>query len=412
MANLKTNTKKSSTYLLMTLMLTIVIDIMGFSLVFPILPALFVSGKAILVGTHLSLKMRYVFYGIALALWPVGTFFGTPYLGQLSDKFGRKNLLIVCLIVTGIGYSFYAIAIYLHSAILFFVTRLFSGFFGGNYDIAQAATADISPKELKMRNMGWISVAAAIGMIIGPAIASFTTSSRIISWFSIVTPFWIAATFAILNAILIMILFRETYKTKKKTHISLSKIFSAFLFIFTDKRVILLGIAFFLLNLGWGFYLTAMPLILTQIFHFSIQFAGIFFCVLGIGSIFAILFVQPLILQKTSLKNIFIYCAIIIAVLLIISDIHPSLKEMWIAVFVFAVLQILCFSSLLAMCSNAVTIDEQGKVMGGIGAVTSVSFFAASMLLAWLTHFSVMLPLIVAAIAFGLSGLLMLKHTK
>lgn len=399
-------TDQRKSYLLITLMFTIVVDVMGFTLVFPLFPSLFLPGHAALLSTQTSFAVRYICYSVALALWPLAGFFGTPYLGQLSDKFGRKKILVICILITSMSYGLYAVSIYVRSIYLLFATRIIAGFFGANYNIAQAATADISSPELKMRNMGWITVAAAIGMVVGPMIASLTTNTNIVSWFSVATPFWVASIMTFCNAILIILLFKETYVVKGKAELFLSKIFSAFLFIFTDKRVIIMGLSFFFLNLGWLFYLTSMPLILAQIFHLNIQLMGLFFCVLGLGSVSAILFVQPKLPKKFSLKTIYISTILCMSVLLIISDIIPSLKELWAIVFVFSILQVLCYSSLFAMCSNAVSTHEQGKVMGGLGSVTSISSFLACILIGWLTHFSVLLPLLVGACVLLISGFL------
>ncbi len=401
--------KPAGNYVLVTLMLTIAIEVMGFGLVFPLFPALFMHGHSVLVDPHTSSTLRYIFYGIALAAWPVGAFFGTPYLGQLSDKFGRKKILLACLILNGISYGVSAVSIYLHSAIIFFLSRLLSGFFGGSYEIAQAATADISPPEKKARNMGWVTLALSVGLIIGPAITALTAQSKHIRWFTLTTPFWIAFSLAMINAVCVTLLFKETHQTKQTARTQLSKFFSSFLFMFTDNRIIRLSMIFLLLNAGWSLYFTGIPLVLSQRFQFSPQFTGLFFCVLGAGCAFSILFIQQRVLNLLSLKNIYIITTIIVGFLLCVAAFFSTLKLLWITAVIFGILEILCYSSLLAMISNAVTVDEQGKVMGGLGAITSISFFIASGLLAWLSFINVLFPLIAAAITYLLSSILMFK---
>ena len=191
-------------------------------------------------------------------------FFCTPYLGELSDKFGRRNILTICLLMTGISYAFSAISIVTGQLVLFFISRFISGFFGGCYDIAQAATADISTPKQKARNMGWMTVAVSLGMIIGPAIASFTSDSALLFNSSITTPFWIACFLAVTNSLLVHYIFKETYSVNSKSKIQITKIFYSFIFIFTDRRVRKLGLIFLLLNIGWGLFITSIPLVLSQ----------------------------------------------------------------------------------------------------------------------------------------------------
>ena len=399
--------KKHNSYILPTLMLTVVIDMMGFGLVFPLLSTLFMPGADSFVDINSSLHIRYIYYSLAVSLWPVGAFFGTPYLGELSDRFGRRKILAVCLFMTGVSYALSATSIMTGSLFFFFFSRLLSGFFGGCYDIAQAAAADISTPKLKARNMGWITLAVSLGMIIGPIISGFTSESSYILWFSVCTPFWIAAILAVLNAVLVLILLTETYIIKTKAKVQLKKIFSSFLFIFTDPRVRRFGIIFFLLNIGWSLFITSMPLILSQKFHFNIHFTGIFFCFIGMGCTFSILFVQKKALKIFSLKNIYIITTVISSLLLIGNFFYPVLNGLWITAFFFALFEVLCYSSLLAMSSNAVNVDLQGKVMGGLGAVTSISLIISGILLPFLADITVLLPLLGAGIAYLLSTSIM-----
>ncbi len=309
--------------------------------------------------------------------------------------------------MTGISYAISALSVITGQLTLFFVSRLISGFFGGCYDIAQAATADISESEQKARNMGWMTVAVSLGMIIGPAIAAFTSDSTFLFKGSITTPFWVACFLAVSNAVLVHFLFKETYLIATKTKIQITKIFYSFTFIFTDKRVQKLGFIFFFLNIGWGIFITSIPIILTQKFNFNTRYTGIFFCFIGLGSIISIIFVQKKAIKLFSLKNIYLITTIISSIIVIINFIFPILNNLWITAFFFALFEVLCYSSCLAMNSNAVTEDLQGKVMGGLGAVTSISLIISSIILPILTEINILLPFLGAAAAYLISTFIM-----
>jgi MFS transporter, DHA1 family, tetracycline resistance protein len=391
--------KTAHPYILTILMFTIAIDVMGFGLILPLFPSFFFSQQCVFTG--LSSHMEFIYYGMAFALWPAGAFFGTPFLGLLSDKLGRKKILTVCLLCTAFSYALCGISILSHSLWLFLLSRLFAGFFGGAYDIAQAGVADISLPENKARNMGLITFAVAIGVILGPALSGFTTNAKLVSWFSITTPFWISAILACINAFFILFMFKEIYKPDKSIEIKISKAFSSFTFVFKDERVISLGLAFLFLGLAWGMYVSAMPLVLVKLFHTSIQMTGFFFCLLGFGFAVTILFFQKFLLKRMSLLSIAILFSAFLTVLFLFLIIyHDNEIFEYSSSFFMAVFELLTYSSILAMCSNAVTKMEQGRVMGGLGAVSSITFFISGIATSTLIEYSLKIPMIIIFLSY------------
>ncbi|MBC7986245.1 MAG: MFS transporter, partial [Sphingomonadaceae bacterium] len=142
-------------------LVTIFIDAMGFGIIMPVLPELLMNvggiglADAIAVGAAMSLAMA------------VATFFAAPVLGNLSDRFGRRPVLLVALGGLALDYLLLAVA---GTLTLVFVGRIVSGIFGGSYAPAQAALADITPPERRARGFGYVSAAFGLGFILGPAI--------------------------------------------------------------------------------------------------------------------------------------------------------------------------------------------------------------------------------------------------
>ncbi|RUS69190.1 hypothetical protein EGW08_023048, partial [Elysia chlorotica] len=102
---------------------------------------------------------------------------GGPVLGELSDKFGRKKLLIIALFLTSFAYVLSAISVYMCSYLFFMISRLLSGMVGGAFEIAQATVIDVSSKKNKAKNLGYITMAASLGFVVGPIVTSLTTNS-------------------------------------------------------------------------------------------------------------------------------------------------------------------------------------------------------------------------------------------
>ena len=379
-------------------------------LVFPVIPSLFIGKSAILVAADTPNHLRTILYGLAMGAWPAGLFFGTPFLGELSDRFGRKRILLLCLSITALSYALAGAALLDKALIVFIISRFLAGFFGGSFTIAQAIIADISPEDVKARNLGWITLAASLGIIIGPSISSFTVYNSSANAFAI--PFWIATALAALNTVSIFLLLQETFITSTKAPIKLQKILTAFLDIFTDKRTWLLAIVFFLFELGWGFYIQEIPLVLTQLFHFKARSIGYVFTAFGFAMMIAVLFIQPDLVKRFRLKSLFIFSAFIQACMIALTFIYPTLKVNWIVIVISAIVNILCYTSCLTLFSEAVTEKEQGKVMGGTGCAFGAAWMLNALLIGPLVNIYLLIPIVLASLCILLSSLVMLPYRQ
>lgn len=402
--------KNNKNFIIFALMVTIVIDIMGVGLVFPIIPVLVMGSHSILLPGGASHIGQLIAYGVAMAVWPLGIFFGGPFLGDLSDKIGRRKTLVICLFFTALIYAFTAYSIIIHNFWLFILGRFCSGYVGGAFEIAQATVADISPKETKARNLSWIIFAASLGFIIGPLITSFTADNVHISWMGPDTPFWIAAVISFVNMISIAVLLRDTYQPKQDARIHFLHAVTACKFIFIDKRIRFLGLCLFLSQAGWGFYVLAVPLFLQQQFSFSTHLIGLFFGVMGIATLLSVVFVQPQMLKRLTLRSAYIIAAIFAGIILVQSLIFQVPLMQWIPMFFSAVFQLVAYGVMMALLSNSVRPDEQGRVMGGSGAIFGLAWCLNALLMIVLDTIHIALPIWVGCILMSLSGVLLLGY--
>lgn len=182
-------------------LITIFIDSVGFGLVIPVLPRLLMTvgridlPQAIEVGAWM---------GLAIA---VATFFAAPVLGNLSDRFGRRPVLLIALAGLAVDYLLLAIA---HTLPLIFIGRVLSGAFGGSYAPAQAAIADITPPDQRARRFGLVSAAFGVGFVLGPALGGLLGSlgDR--------APFYAASALAALNFVYGLTIFPETLAPERR----------------------------------------------------------------------------------------------------------------------------------------------------------------------------------------------------
>jgi len=138
--------------------------------------------------------------GILLASYSFMQFLASPVLGWLSDRYGRKPVLMCSLVGSAAGYLLMANAA---SLAILFAARILAGIAGASVGTASAYIADITPPEDRSKRIGLIGAAFGIGFVLGPAIGG------ILSHFSVIAPFWFAAILSVLNAILMWIVLPE-----------------------------------------------------------------------------------------------------------------------------------------------------------------------------------------------------------
>jgi DHA1 family tetracycline resistance protein-like MFS transporter len=165
------------------------IDLIGFGMIIPILP---------LYAQRFQATEWQI--GILLASYSFMQFLASPVLGWLSDRYGRKPVLLCSLVGSAAGYLLMANAA---SLAILFAARILAGIAGASVGTASAYIADITPPEDRSKRIGLIGAAFGIGFVLGPAIGG------ILSHFSVIAPFWFAAILSVLNAILMWIVLPE-----------------------------------------------------------------------------------------------------------------------------------------------------------------------------------------------------------
>ncbi|HEY8205541.1 MAG TPA: MFS transporter, partial [Pyrinomonadaceae bacterium] len=177
---------------LLVIFITVFIDLVGFGIVIPVLP--FYAE-----GTKFGATPREV--GLLFASYSVMQLIFAPVLGRLSDKYGRRPVLLFSLLGTCVGFLILGFATTLW---MLFLGRIIDGISGGNISTAQAYIADVTTKEDRAKGMGLIGAAFGLGFVFGPAIGG------ILSRWGINVPFLFAGGLALANAVLLYFTLPET----------------------------------------------------------------------------------------------------------------------------------------------------------------------------------------------------------
>ncbi|MFC3879446.1 TCR/Tet family MFS transporter [Algoriphagus namhaensis] len=180
---MKSNSKRA----LLFIFITILVDVIGLGVIIPVVPSLIEE----LTGEGLSEASRYG--GWLIFSFAATQFLFSPVMGGLSDRFGRRPVLLLSLLGLGIDYVFHAVA---PTLFWLFVGRVIAGMFGASFTTATAYIADISTPEKRSQNFGLIGAAFGLGFIIGPVIGGIAGAE-----FGPRAPFLVAAGLSLLNVL-------------------------------------------------------------------------------------------------------------------------------------------------------------------------------------------------------------------
>lgn len=144
-----------------------------------------------------------------VVIYAASLFFAAPLLGRISDRYGRRPILLICFLGSTIGYFIFGIG---GALWVLYVSRAIDGFTGGNFSIVQSYLGDISSDDDTAKNFGLLGAASALGIVIGPIFGG------LFSQISLSLPVFIAGTFALVEIILCLILLPESLPLDKRNH--------------------------------------------------------------------------------------------------------------------------------------------------------------------------------------------------
>src|SRR4051794_4017415 len=199
MLNLMQKSRQAS---VVFILITLFVDMLGAGLVMPIIPKLVEQ----LLGTGAVAEASFV-YGLLVAIYAVMQFCAAPLLGALSDRFGRRPVILLALVGLGFDYILLSIAPSIGWLVL---GRIVAGLFGATYTSASAYIADVSPPEKRAANFGLIGVAFGLGFIAGPLLGGLLGQANLR------LPFVVCAALTFCNFLFGLLVMPESLKPENR----------------------------------------------------------------------------------------------------------------------------------------------------------------------------------------------------
>ncbi|MBC1567668.1 TCR/Tet family MFS transporter [Listeria sp. FSL L7-1425] len=336
---------------------------MGFSIIMPVVP--------FLVAPYVSnASEQALMVTLLTSVYALCVFFAAPGLGALSDRFGRRPVLLICFIGSAIGYFIFGLG---GALWMLFLGRVIEGITGGSISTLFAFFADITPQEQRTKYFGWVSAAAGAGAALGPAFGG------LLAHFGYAMPFFFGAAITLLNFMFGYFYMPESLRAEHRLkRIPLIRLnpFSQLLQILTIKNLSRLLVAAFLIWVPNGSLQAVMTQFTIDSFSWKPALIGMMFSIMGIQDILSQAFVMPKLLLKLTDKQIAILgmiAEIIGYALIAASSIFTLAPLLIIGMFVFGFGDSIFGPAFNGMVSKSASASEQGRIQGGSQAIQSLA---------------------------------------
>ncbi|PEA44987.1 MFS transporter [Bacillus wiedmannii] len=335
----------------------------GFSIIMPVVP--------FLVEPYISSpEEQALVVTLLTSVYAVCVFFAAPALGALSDKYGRRPLLLICLFGSAIGYLVFGIG---GALWVLFAGRIVEGITGGSISTIFAYFADIIPSEQRTKYFGWVSAVVGAGTIIGP------TLGGLLAKFGHSVPLYFGALITLLNVLYGMKYMPESLdknnRLKEITFVRLNP-FAQLANILSMKNLKWLLVSAFLLWIPNGSLQAIFTQFTMDTFSWKPALIGLMFSIMGFQDIISQAFIMPKLLIKLSDKQIAMLGMVseIIGYSFIAASALFSLYPLLIVgMLLFGFGDSIFGPSFNGMLSKSVDSSEQGRIQGGSQSIQALA---------------------------------------
>ncbi len=341
---------------LVFIFVTVFIDLMGYGMVIPLLP-FFVQRQD--AGATAA--------GALGSLYALMQLLSGPIIGALSDRLGRRPVLLVSLTGTAMGYLMLGLA---DSLPLIFLAVMIDGITGGNLSTAYAYIADITTSENRGRGMGLIGAAFGLGMMAGPAIGG------LLSAYGLSMPAFVACGIALSNVTFGFFVLPESLPKEKRAPIAEWRALNwatQLIQVFRMQGIRILLLAIFSLNLAFAGLQTNFPLYSQARFGWDATRNGIFFAFVGVCAVLVQGILYGLIQPRIGERRLAVIGLALMSISLASVALAPHAWQMYPIVALGALGSGLSIPSITSLVSQRASAGEQGRLMGGSQVVLSLA---------------------------------------
>ena len=350
---------------------TVVLDSMGIGIIIPVMPALFAE----VTGTE-KISDIAIWGGLLASTFALMQFIFGPILGALSDRYGRKPILLLALFVMA---AYYLLMGFAQTLWLLFLGRLIGGITAATHATANAYMADISSQEEKAARFGMLGAGFGLGFVLGPLIGG------LLGEWGPRAPFFAAAMLAAANGVLCYFVLEESLKTKNRREFMWYRAnpIGAILDLRKFEGIYSLLLVFLLFTIGTSIYAAIWPFFTVERFSWSPGMIGISLTIYGVC--FAIVqgvLVRPAIKIWGEKKTIIIGFCFEFSAMVTFAFLTDG--KILIILIPLASLGVLAQPAIQAILSKSVGDDRQGAIQGVASSLNAIAMVITPITMTWI----------------------------
>lgn len=377
----------------LTVLFTYALDLVGFSIVFPVLAPLLLNPDLNFFAADATEALRTTTLGFLFSVFGVAQFFGAPMAGVLADHFGRYKTFLLTIGLSIIGYGVMAFSVYEQSLFWMFVGRIVTGFCSGNFALAQAATADLTDAKHRSKAFGILLGVGGLGFVAGPWFGGKLANP---DWLFGSGAFIFAAVAALLNFLVVLFFYTEIW-TRKSKNTTFSKTFKDLHLVFKHKVLRRILVTYLLFSLGWAFFLIFCPTFLVQKFELGADRIGDIYAYMAVIWFFISIYLNKELTAKFSLRSMILFGLFISSVGVAFTVTPNTLWPYWIILAIAMLGGALTWVNLSTKLSLQASEEMQGRAMGASSAMWSLGQIVSPIAAGVLAGSSIYAPLLTGA---------------
>lgn len=355
--------------------ITITLDMLALGIIVPVLPKLIVAFE----GGDVAHAARIV--GIFGFAWSAMQFLASPVVGAMSDRFGRRPIVLLSNFGLGLDYLVMAMA---PSVAWLFAGRIISGITSSSFPTASAYVADVTPPEQRAAKFGLLGAAFGLGFIIGPAVGG------VLGDIDLRLPFWVAGGLSLANAAYGYFILPESLPPEKRARVPwrVANPLGSLSFLRAHPELLALGATFFLYYFAHEVYPTLFVLYGDYRYAWSARDLGLTLALFGLGSTITSAFLIGPIVKRIGERNAMILGLSLSATSALVIALAYTGTLFFLSV-PLASLGGLSTPSLMSIASRQASETEQGRLQGALGSLQGIAMMVAPLVLTQLFSVSI-----------------------